>query len=97
MVAGDLPGYESPVSGKWIEGRAARRDDLRRNNCRPYEAGEKEGLSRRKLMDEARFDASIEATVEAEIERMPSRKRERLAGELEGGLTAVVERSQPNV
>lgn len=29
----DLPGYQSPVTGAWIEGRAARREDLRRHNC----------------------------------------------------------------
>lgn len=41
-VFGDLPGYESPVSGKWIEGRKARREDLARTNCRPYEGLEQE-------------------------------------------------------
>ena len=33
----DLPGYESPVTGKWVEGRRARRDDLARTHSRPYE------------------------------------------------------------
>lgn len=32
-VRGDLPGYISPATGKWIEGRAARRDDLARSGC----------------------------------------------------------------
>lgn len=30
---GDLPGYQSPIDGKWIEGRRARRYDLESNNC----------------------------------------------------------------
>lgn len=37
QVFGDLPGYQSPVSGKWIEGRRARREDFKRTNCRPFE------------------------------------------------------------
>jgi hypothetical protein len=36
-VFGDLPGYESPVTGKWIEGKRARREDLKRTGSRPYE------------------------------------------------------------
>ena len=31
----DLPGYESPVTGEWVEGRAARRADLAKAGSRP--------------------------------------------------------------
>ncbi len=37
-VTPDLPGYESPITGKWVEGKASRREDLRRSGCRPYES-----------------------------------------------------------
>jgi len=37
MIFRDLPGYLSPVGTGWIEGRAARREDLRRAGC--VEAG----------------------------------------------------------
>lgn len=30
---GDLPGYQSPIDGKWVEGRRARKYDLEKNNC----------------------------------------------------------------
>jgi len=30
---GDLPGYTSPIDGKWVEGRRARQYDLESNNC----------------------------------------------------------------
>lgn len=33
QVYGDLPGYQSPIDGSWIEGRRARRYDLEKNNC----------------------------------------------------------------
>ena len=44
FVWSDLPGYVSPVSEpgtlKWVEGRAARREDLKSNNCREVDPGE---------------------------------------------------------
>jgi hypothetical protein len=33
MTYGDLPGYRSPIDGKWIEGRRSRQYDLQANNC----------------------------------------------------------------
>ena len=33
MTFGDLPGYSSPIDGKWVEGRRARSYDLQSNNC----------------------------------------------------------------
>ena len=38
----DLPGYESPVTGEWVDGRAARRADLAKAGCRPWEGLETE-------------------------------------------------------
>lgn len=32
-VFGDLPGYQSPIDGKWVDGRRDRRYDLESNNC----------------------------------------------------------------
>lgn len=29
----DLPGYRSPIDGRWIEGRRARKYDLERSGC----------------------------------------------------------------
>ena len=33
MTFGDTPGYQSPIDGKWIEGRRARKYDMESNNC----------------------------------------------------------------
>lgn len=30
---GDMPGYHSPIDGKWIEGRRARKYDMEKNGC----------------------------------------------------------------
>ena len=29
----DLPGYQSPIDGTWVEGRRARKYDLEKNGC----------------------------------------------------------------
>lgn len=41
MIQSDLPEYESPITGLPIDGRAARREDLARNNCREVDPSEK--------------------------------------------------------
>ena len=38
-VVPDTPGYQSPIDGRWIEGRRARRYDLESNDC--VEAGDR--------------------------------------------------------
>lgn len=39
MTYGDTPGYRSPIDGRWIEGRRARKYDLESNGC--IEAGDR--------------------------------------------------------
>lgn len=42
----DITGYRSPVTGAWVEGRAARKDDLRRHGCvdaREFSWGRRDG------------------------------------------------------
>lgn len=82
LVAGDLPGYESPVDGRWVEGRKARREDLARNNCVPYEPSMKEDQARRLKASNAEIDRKVDEHVESEIARMPARKREKLESEV---------------
>lgn len=33
LAFGDLPAYQSPIDGTWVEGRRARKYDLEKNNC----------------------------------------------------------------
>jgi hypothetical protein len=86
-VMGDLPGYESPVDGAWVEGRAARRADLAKHNCRPYEEGEKQDTQRRIAAEERALESKIERTVEAQFYGMSARQKERLISELRAGAT----------
>lgn len=39
-IRSDLPAYKSPATGKIIEGRAARREDLARSGCREVDPSE---------------------------------------------------------
>ncbi|MBI3716102.1 MAG: hypothetical protein HY255_08930 [Betaproteobacteria bacterium] len=45
-----MPSYQSPVTGKWIDTPAQRRDDLARSGSRPWEgmASEQKDAERRK-------------------------------------------------
>jgi len=95
MVVPDLPGYQSPVDGRWIEGRNARREDLARNNCVPYEPSMKADQARRLAASNAAIDAKVDAHVESEISRMPARKRELLEAELRGSDVTVQRSSVP--
>lgn len=83
MVVADLPGYQSPVDGRWVEGRKARREDLARNNCVPYEPSMKADHARRLKESNEAIDRKVDAHVESEIAKMPARKREKLAAELQ--------------
>lgn len=93
MVRGDLPGYTSPIDGRWIEGRRARLEDLRRHSCRPYEPGEKEQNERARVQANAALDARVDETVERAFDAMPTRKKELLEQEIRAGATTIVERS----
>lgn len=92
MVAGDLQPYLSPVDGREISGRRARKEDLLRNNCVEYEPSFREYTTRAKARDEEKLERAVEETVDAEISRMPARKREKLIEELSAGASAEVVR-----
>jgi len=63
-VFGDYPGYISPASGKWIEGRKARERDFAETNTRPYELGEWKTNVQRREEAAAKLDAAIDAAIE---------------------------------
>lgn len=51
MVCPDLPPYVSPVTGKVIDGRVARREDLKRTGCREIDPTEWRGEYRKEKYD----------------------------------------------
>ena len=66
-VFSDYEGYESPGTGKWVEGRVARERDLAECGCRPYESGEMEAAERVRAADERRLDKVVDEVVETTL------------------------------
>lgn len=64
-VQADIGGYTSPIDGRWIEGKVARHEDMRRNNCRPWEGmeQEKKAAQQRAAAAEADYSKGVEAAV----------------------------------
>lgn len=86
--------YRSPIDGSPITSRDARREDLKRSGCIEYDPGMKQDYHRRIAEGERALDATVDSTVEAAFERMPAAKKERLANEMTGGLSAEMERGR---
>ena len=91
-VRGDYAGYSCPVTGQWIEGRRAHEENLRRHGCRVLEPGETESARAAHARSEAEFDRQIEQTAEQLVAGLPPQKLEKLASEMQSGVTATVER-----
>lgn len=88
----DYAGYSCPVSGKWVEGRKAHSENLKQTGCRILEPGEKEASQRRTIAEEQRFERELDCTADRLIAELPAVKREKLIGEVEGGISATVVR-----
>jgi len=92
-VISDYEAYECPVTGKWIEGRRAHEENLKRTGSRVLETGEREQAEVTRAAREQAFDKALDDTVEEVFDSLPAEKRERIGAELESGATAVVERT----
>ena len=73
----DIPAYQSPISGQMINSRSQRKEDLKRNNCRPWEGMEQETkvAQERAKDEEKKQDAKLEEAVVSAWHQMPSEKR----------------------
>ncbi len=82
MIFGDLPGYRSEATGLWVEGRKARREDLKRSGCRPWEGlqQEKQEAARQERYAEQKLDASLTKTASEAFYQLPPEKRRILTG-----------------
>jgi hypothetical protein len=80
FVMPDTPGYVSPVTGLWVEGRKARRDDLARSGSRPWEGIEQERkeANRHKAYAEQANDKFLDRAVRETYYQLSPEKRRRL-------------------
>lgn len=79
----ELPSYQSPITGKWVDGRAARRNDLASSGCVEYDPGMRTEQDKRHAKEDAALDKKVDEHVEKAIYEMPTEKREKLASELD--------------
>jgi putative FmdB family regulatory protein len=93
MVKGDYPGYSCPITGKWIEGRRAHEENLKKHGCRVLEAGETESAKRTWAAEDTALENAVESTVEEFVETLPTEKKERLAAEIQSGLDVELTRN----
>lgn len=93
-VRPDYAGYSCPVSSKWIEGRRAHEENLRKQGARVLEPGESAASHNRARADEEALYTRIGETVDRAIAEMPAEKRERLGAEVTtGGLDLQFQRA----
>lgn len=73
----DIPAYVSPTTGKLIDSRSKRREDLKASGCREWEGidQEKKVAQERVARDEKQADAAIESAAVAAWNSLPSEKR----------------------
>ena len=62
-VFGDFEGYESPASGRWIEGKRQREEDFKRTGCRAYEPGDHAVAERNRVAREVKREAAIDDAI----------------------------------
>lgn len=93
MVRGDYEGYECPVTEKWIEGRRAHEENLKRTNSRVYEPGEFQRNQAIRAKKEQDFDKEIGETVEKLVTSLPPKEKERLACEMSHGVDISLNRT----
>lgn len=84
--------YHCPVTGKYIEGRHAHEENLRRHGCRVLEAGETSSVTAARAKEEAALESAVERTAEEFVSRLPSRQVEQLASELQAGADVTINR-----
>jgi len=85
-VVADYAGYECPITGDWIEGRAAHRENLAKHGCRVFEPGEQAAAASYVAKQEEEMDKAVENTVDEFIATLPVEERDALASGLEAGL-----------
>lgn len=75
-----MPAYQSPITGKWIDTPSQRRDDLARNNARPWEGMESERrvAQERVKAEEKAEDQALESAAVAAWHSLGDEKKKML-------------------
>lgn len=92
-IHGDLGGYACPITGKYIDGRKAHEENLKRHGCRVLETGESNAVKIASIKAEQELDKSIDRSVDEFITKLPVKKRESLLEGVASGLDVQVSRN----
>lgn len=92
LIICDLPGYQSPVTGNWVEGRVQRREDLKISGCREYDPGMKDDARRNNQENNDALDRSINEGVERMYNQLSDTKRKQLDREMSGNFESHIVR-----
>lgn len=86
----DYAGYSCPITGKWIEGRRAHKENLKVHGCRVLERGEFEEVDKRRKRADDELEEKVANGAVQEFLNMSIKKREMIAHELTHGADAPI-------
>jgi len=92
-VLPDYAGYDCPVTGKWIEGRRAHEENLKRTGSRLLEPGENAQALRRQQAEDTALEDRVAETAATIVEGFSPEKKEALAQGFANGLSFDLQRS----
>ena len=92
LIKGDIPGYNCPITGKWIDGKKAHRENLAKHGCREFEPGERDEYNRRRQAEDRAFDRQVDDIVGEEVHKLSDEDKVRLNAEFSHGLDLAIER-----
>jgi hypothetical protein len=70
QIIRDIDGYVSPINGQFVSSRAARREDLKRNDCREVDPSENRYWQEKRQKEQAARDRNVERAVSETIQRL---------------------------
>lgn len=86
--------YDSPIDGRAITSHHARREDLNRSGCVPYDPEMKTDARRAADASQANLESAMEQTICEEVSKLsPSKKRQLVKEVVHMGMTPEVVRS----
>lgn len=70
FISADIEPYISPASGKIINSRTDRRDDLKAGGYIEWEPGIKEAVAKKRAQNQAQLDSTVEKAVDELVTHM---------------------------
>lgn len=72
QISEDYKGYTCPITGDWVEGRRAHRENLKKHGCRVFEKGEREHYEKNHAKEhDLQLDKSAAKLAEIIVSRLP--------------------------